>query len=62
MQEPANFETSSSEDEYTFHINRPKVSNIKQPITKVKTCDTEIEMLVDTGTTINILMNQATVN
>lgn len=55
MQEPANIETSSSENEYTFHINRPKVSNIKQPKTKVKICDTEIKMLVDNGTTINIL-------
>lgn len=55
MQESANTETSSSEDDYTFHINRPKVSNIKQPKTKVKICDTEIEMLVDTGTNINIL-------
>lgn len=55
MREPANIETSSSEDEFTFHIRRPKVSDIKQPKTKVKICDTEIEMLVDTGTTINIL-------
>lgn len=55
MQEPANNETSSSEDEYTFHINRPKVSNIKQPKTKGKICDTEIEILVDTGTTIIII-------
>lgn len=55
MQEPANIDTSSSEDEYTFHINRCKVSNIRQPKTKVKICDTEIEMLVDTSTTINIL-------
>lgn len=55
MQEPANIEISSSEDEYTFHVYKSKVSNIKQPNTKVKICDTEIKMLVDTGTTINSL-------
>lgn len=55
MQEPANIEILSSEEEYTFHINKPKVSNIKQPKTKVKICDTEVKMLVDTGTTINSL-------
>lgn len=55
MQEPANIEISSSEDEFTFHIYKPKVSNIKQPNTKVKICDTEVKMLVDTGTTINSL-------
>lgn len=55
MQEPAYIETSSSEDECTFHINVLEVSSVKQPNTKVKICDTEIEMLVDTGTTLNIL-------
>lgn len=55
MRDPANIESSSSENEYTFHIKRPKVSNIKQSKTKVKICDTEIKMLVDSGTTINIL-------
>lgn len=36
IQEPANIETSSSEDENTFHINRLKVSIIKQPTTENK--------------------------
>lgn len=55
MQEPTNIEISSSEDEYTFHIYIFKESNIKQQNTKVKICDTEVKMLVDTGTTINSL-------
>ena len=48
----ATVEASSSEDEYSFHVHKFKGSN-KQPKTKVRMLDTEIEMLVDTGITVN---------
>ena len=50
----ATVEASSSEDEYSFHVHKFKGSN-KQPKTKVRMLDTEIEMLVDTGITLNII-------
>lgn len=49
----ARVEALSSEDEYSFHVHKFKGSN-KQPKTKVRMLDTGIEMLVDTGTTVNI--------
>lgn len=50
----ATVEASSSEDEYSFHVHKFKGSN-KQPKTKIRMLDTEVKMLVDTRTNMNII-------
>jgi CRISPR/Cas system-associated protein Cas5 (RAMP superfamily) len=45
---------SSSEDEYTFLVRKSE-PNSKQPKAKLRILDTDIEMLVDTEDTVNII-------